>query len=190
MDSVENANPIEPKKLKVAIDFGGVISIIERNDKWSYFSKKSETSDHNTAKINMPYVKEELIKLRQKHSLYLNSFCGETRAVETALVIKSELPDIFEEIIFVKDRKFKGLICQKFGCHVLIDDRLDVLRQAKQIFPDLQCILFYTNQKIDKCEFPIATDWRLIGDILDKLIDYNPDIKPLDVKIDSLSHNV
>lgn len=181
-NSTENQNK---KSLRVAIDFGGVITQKEER------STENKDSDHDTTQVNMPYVKESLLKLKTRHTLYLNSFCGFKRAVDTYEAVKTEIPDIFEKVYFVKDRKYKGLICKYEGCHVLIDDRLDVLQNAKSVFPELQCILFYTNQKLEGCEFPIVNDWRVMEDIIERLIEYK-DLPTNDnkIEINKICHKV
>jgi hypothetical protein len=199
---VPDKNSENKKCLRVAIDFGGVITKMERGEKKEikrnnnskhshHIEKDGNEGDHESTCVNMPYVKEELNKLKSQHKLFINSFCGFERALKTDSAIKSELPDIFEECYFVKDRKYKGQICKALGCHVLIDDRLDVLRNAKQIFPELQCILFYSQQNVSDCEFPIVSDWRIMGDVLEKLIEYKEDLKPYDDgSIYKLVHNL
>jgi hypothetical protein len=59
----------------------------------------------------MPGCKEALEKLSVNNDLVLVSFCGRQRAIETKASIEKNLPGLFRECIFVKDKKKKGEIC-------------------------------------------------------------------------------
>lgn len=117
--------PIEKPKLKIAVDFGGVLSSHDRGDPERF---KPENGEHVSTVVSIPYAIEALKQLKAAgHKLYLNSFCGRNRAIETRTAIEHELPGIFDGLFFVKNKKFKGAITKYLGCDVMIDDLLDIL---------------------------------------------------------------
>ena len=106
--------------LKIAIDFGGVLSCHDRG--------QPASGEHESTAVSMPHCIEAMKQLKAAgHKLYLNSFCGRNRAIETKAAIDKEIPGIFDEVYFVKSKKFKGALCKHLGCDVMIDDRLDIL---------------------------------------------------------------
>ena len=67
-DSIDNV-------FKIGIDFGGVLSSKSINQ---------NGAEHINTCIDMPFAIENLLKLKSHgHKLFLISFCGRTRAVET-----------------------------------------------------------------------------------------------------------
>ena len=60
------------------------------------------------------------------HYLVLVSFCGPKRAWSTRRQI--QLDKYFDEVYFVKNRRFKDDVCKARCLDVLIDDRLDILK--------------------------------------------------------------
>lgn len=112
MEKMENEGR---NKLRIGIDFGGVLA----DD--SLYEKGSTKSE-----MSMPGCKEALKLLRKEgHYLVLVSFCGKNRA-ETN---RKNLPldEYFDEVFFVKNRDHKNLICKAKALDVLIDDRQDIL---------------------------------------------------------------
>lgn len=105
--------------LKIGIDFGGVLSIHDG---------EPIAVEHRSTAINMPNAIESLHLLKKLgHKLYLISFCGKTRAVQTKKSIDDNIPDLFEETYFVKSKKYKKDITKYVGCDIMIDDTLDIL---------------------------------------------------------------
>lgn len=107
--------------LNIGVDFGGVCSA---------HAEKYESTEKNASKqvelINVKGCEETLRALRaQGHKLFLVSFCGRSRADNTRAYLQPL--GLFDELFFVKDRKYKQNICLLLGLDVLIDDRLDVL---------------------------------------------------------------
>lgn len=136
----------------IGIDFGGVLSIHD--------SKRSslEIGDHINTVIDMPNAMEVLTKLKEAgHTLYLISFCGKNRAIETKESLK-EFSDIFEDQFYTKNREYKGFICNYLECDVMIDDRQDVLDSVNKDSFSTKTILFKDN-------------WL---EILDILTNYSP----------------
>jgi hypothetical protein len=115
----------EIKPLSIAVDFGGVLSIHDKSN--------TDGKEHRSTSINMKDAMDCLKLLKsQGHKLYLNSFCGKSRAVETKKAINEQIPGLFDGIYFVKDKKFKGLITKMLGCDVMIDDTLDILLEIQK----------------------------------------------------------
>jgi len=105
------------KVLRIGVDFGGVLTP---------HGKDYEKGQGNISQMNMPGCISALEELKKDgHYLVLVSFCGRSRAEST----RKNLPlkDYFDEVYFVKDRKYKNLICQARALDVLIDDRKDIL---------------------------------------------------------------
>ncbi len=102
----------------IAVDFGGVLSVHD--------SRKAGQA-HFKTDIDMPGALDVLRHLSKTHDLVLVSFCGKTRAKETRDAIQAQAPGIFRDLIFVKDKKSKGTICQMLGASYLIDDSEEVL---------------------------------------------------------------
>jgi hypothetical protein len=114
--------------LKIGVDFGGVLSIHDQGERAG--------AEHNNTTINIPEALESLRLLKQAgHKLYLNSFCGKNRAMETKAAIEKEAPGLFDGLFFVKNKKFKGAITRYLGCDAMIDDRLDILQDIQGCKP-------------------------------------------------------
>jgi hypothetical protein len=70
---------------------------------------------------------ETLVKMG--HELFIMSFCGKNREVESRQAldaIKHLIPE--SNWVFVRDRKLKSVRCSELGLDVMIDDRLDILQ--------------------------------------------------------------
>lgn len=120
----------ERPKLRIGIDFGGVLSVHEKNQPPP--THKND-GDHVRTAIDMPGAIDALHRLHSAgHELHLISFCGFPRAVETQkALIKADLAKLFTTINFVRKRNWKGYVCDELGIHVMIDDRQDVLKAVK-----------------------------------------------------------
>jgi len=111
--------------LRIGVDFGGVLSVHD--------GANTDGSEHRATLINMPDAIESLRLLKDLgHKLYLNSFCGKARAIETKKSLDENVPDLFDGIYFVKSKKFKGDVTKYLGCDVMIDDTLDILMNIHQ----------------------------------------------------------
>jgi len=85
--------------------------------------------EHRSTLINIDGAIESLKKLKENgHKLYLNSFCGKSRAIETKQAIQEQIPEVFEELFFVKNKDCKRYVTDMLGADVMIDDTLDVLQ--------------------------------------------------------------
>jgi len=107
----------EEKKLRIGIDFGGVLT--QKGEKY-------EKNKNDVSHMDMPGCIVALQQLKKDgHYLVLVSFCGPNRAHST----RKQLPlnDYFDEIYFVKNRKYKNDICKARALDLLIDDRKDIL---------------------------------------------------------------
>lgn len=114
------------KHFNIGIDFGGVLS--------SHDAKIG--AQHVNTAIDMPLAIENLLKLKhQGHHLFLISFCGKNRAIETkqSLIDTPIMPgsdmkcaSLFEKMYFTPDRKYKKEICEFLNCHFMVDDRSDI----------------------------------------------------------------
>jgi hypothetical protein len=127
-------------KLNIGIDFGGVLSIHD---------KEENIVEHKNTSINMPHAIETLLKLKEDgHKLYLISFCGKKRAIETHdSIINSEIKDVFEREFYVKNIEYKKYICHLVDCDIMIDDTSEILESVKSFCPNITTILFNDNNK-------------------------------------------
>lgn len=144
----------------IGIDFGGVLSSHDNNI----------GAEHINTLIDVPFACENLLKLKGLgHKLFLISFCGKTRAMETmkslqTSLITDEMPcsDIFDGIYFVKDKKYKKELCEYLNCHFMIDDREDILLNVMNNSCNTIPILFGSEKSISN--FINATDWNYATD--------------------------
>lgn len=105
--------------LRIGVDYGGVCSIQDVKYEDGTFNEELE--------MNMPDCLESLQTLRSLgHQLFLISFCGAKRAAKTREYL-STINHPFDELYFVKDRRYKRDVCERLGVDLMIDDRLDVL---------------------------------------------------------------
>lgn len=125
--------------LKIGIDFGGVLSIYDKQN------RSSDEDEHQSVEINMPNAIESLIKLKDAgHQLYLISYCGERRAIETKRSLTKTLPrkDLFDELYFVQRTSHKADVCRFLGCDIMIDDKLKILNNIERLIPTMKLIWF------------------------------------------------
>lgn len=142
------------KMFNIGIDFGGVLSIHDSK------TTNTDGKEHKNTSINMPGGQEALEKLKQDgHNLYLISFCGKQRAIETRQSIKDNNVDhYFNEQYYVKSKIFKNDLCQYLGCHFMIDDNCDILDNVKKNNPDIVTIWFDGNKQ-DVTDHKVASNW-------------------------------
>lgn len=130
------------QKLKIGIDFGGVLSIHDRSH--------TTEAEHKSDEINMPDALNELEKIKSLgHELILISFCGKSRAIKTKESVMKTCSKLFDKIIFVKSKDFKVDVCKKYGCDVMIDDTLDILVQIHK-FSDIPNLIWFTGDPSSK----------------------------------------
>lgn len=148
-------------KFNIGIDFGGVLS-----------SKDTKGAEHVNTCIDMPFAVENLMKLKdQGHKLFLISFCGKTRAIETKQSLENTMisenvscASLFDEIYFVKDTKFKRPMCEYLNCHFMVDDRDDILFDVQNSACKTIPILF--GQRKHTTLNP-AFDWNIVTTIIE-----------------------
>jgi hypothetical protein len=149
------------KTFNIGIDFGGVLGIHDN----------TFGAEHRNVSINMPLAVESLLKLKSLgHRLYLISFCGRSRAIETQKSLEmtnitdsKTCAEVFDEIIFVKDIEYKRYICEYLNCHFMIDDREDIQRHVVQSECKTIPILFGAESHPD---FTAAKDWNMAIEII------------------------
>ena len=114
--------------LKIGIDCGGVLSASN-----NYDNEANEEKDASNL-FNIDSALDSIIELKQTmgHDLFLISFCGRHRAEETRHLISSIVPDVFNEMYFVKKKTNKAAVVNYIGCDVMIDDTLDVLEHISK----------------------------------------------------------
>ena len=119
---------MELMSFTIGIDFGGVLS---KHDKSSI-----DSGEHINTVIDMPYAVDVLKTLHKEgHSLNIISFCGRRRAYESLQSLAdNKLSCLFTTQHYVKDRLYKAHICAYIGCHIMIDDRVDILDNIKNNF--------------------------------------------------------
>ena len=119
--------------LIIGVDYGGVLS--------DYAGSEFENA---TVYINVPGAKESLELLHKNgHILYLISYCGLNRAIEIKKRLKlSNIEHLFSGQYFVTHKEYKKDICAYLGCHVMIDDHLQILSSIKEMCPNMILIFF------------------------------------------------
>jgi len=118
----------------IGIDFGGVLSVDDA---------LLPASPHINTRIDMPDAHEAISQLATDHKLYLISFCGKRRAMETKASIQSlGLTKYFAGLYFVKHPDYKSQLTRFLGCDVMIDDRVDVLDNIRTYDDKIYTLLF------------------------------------------------
>lgn len=146
-------------KLRLALDAGGVL-----------FIHSSESKEDTSGTAWMPGCLEALEKLSTVYDLYVISFAGRQRGLETRDIIakdaKAWLPE--DHVYIVNDRKKKGPLCRELGIHLMVDDRLDVLNGVHQ--SALQCKLYHfdvTGRTKNKPRFiQTVVNWKDLAEDL------------------------
>lgn len=106
-----------PNGLRIGIDLGNVC--MTGGDHYGQAD--------GTSALNVPDCIESLRTLRDAgHHLYIISWCGARRATATMPIVASL--GLFDGVYFVRDRRYKDMVCQRLGIDVMIDDRMDVLQ--------------------------------------------------------------
>ncbi len=164
----------------IGLDFGGVLSILSN----------SRAAEHIDTNINMPDAVDVLKDLldptvtTRTYKFKIVSFCGYPRALQTLEALKA-FPDLFSEIYFVKDRAFKGDLCKYLGCHIMVDDRREILDNVRRMNPRITTVLFgkkgYPHKSVQ--------NWNELYDLIDKykFVSIVPDTT---VDISGLIHDV
>jgi len=118
----------------IGIDFGGVLSVDD---------VLLPASPHRNTQIDMPDAHEAITQLARDHKLFLISFCGKRRAMETkASLIASGLYTHFAGLYFVKHPDYKSQLTRYLGCYVMIDDRVDILDNIRTYDDKIHTLLF------------------------------------------------
>ena len=140
---MSNDSVVAPSNtIVVGLDFGGVLSRISKER-----VSRDRSSDHIDTNINMPDAVDVLTDLldptvtQRSYKFNIISYCGYPRAVQTLKALKA-YPHLFSEIYFVKDRPFKGDLCKYLGCHIMVDDRREILDNVRRMNPKITTVLF------------------------------------------------
>jgi hypothetical protein len=155
--------------LKIGIDFGGVLSIYDKH------CNRSDEDEHQSIEINMPNAIESLIKFKDiGHQLYLISYCGDRRAIETKRSILRTLPrkDLFNELYFVQRTSHKADVCRLLGCDIMIDDKLKILNNIQRIIPTMKLIWFSSSDIYHSPEMLKVNSWCDLIKIIDEVLIY------------------
>jgi hypothetical protein len=149
----------------IGIDFGGVLSVDDT----------LVSSPHRNTTVDIPGAKEALARLAKDHKLFLISFCGKRRAMETkASIIAAGLDKYFAGLYFVKHPDYKSQLTRYLGCHVMIDDTIEVLDNIIANNYRINTILF--RPQVLTIEHSSADDWEFTLEIIEDLEDN--DIEP------------
>lgn len=170
----------------VGLDFGGVLSRISKER-----VSKDRSADHIDTNINMPDAVDVLTDLldptvtTRSYKFKIISYCGYSRAVQTFEALKA-YPDLFNEIYFVKDRDYKGSLCKYLGCHIMVDDRREILDNIRRMNPRIMTVLFgnkkgYPHKSVQ--------NWNELFELIEnyKFVSIDPDTS---VDISGLIHDV
>lgn len=148
-------------KFNIGIDFGGVLSLMDTTG-----------AEHVDTCINMPLAVENLLKLKALgHKLFLISFCGQNRAMETKQSLETTMisgnvscASLFDGIYFVKEKKFKRPMCEYLNCHFMIDDRAGILADVQNSACKTIPILFGHSEH---GSLTSASDWNIVTSIIE-----------------------
>jgi dUTPase len=135
-------------KLTIGIDFGGVLSIHDRDHK-SDTDAVGAVGEHKNTLLNMPHALSVLEELKPYHNLVLISFCGQKRAVETYNSLNESVSHLFNQMFFTKDKMFKKDVCDAAGCDVMIDDTLAILIDIRKSNDNITLIWFVDPEEIN-----------------------------------------
>jgi len=120
--------------MRIGIDFGGVLVKHDSSNE-NHDAKEDTNFDVN----KVPWMEGALETLAslaatKKHQLFIVSFCGKKRELETREALKAKVAPFIPESnwIFVRDRKLKSKACKDNQIDVMIDDRLDILLNLLQ----------------------------------------------------------
>lgn len=146
------------KKPTIGIDYGGVCS-------WHEHENDDFTEEVG---INIPNCLETLYKLKEEgYQLILISFCGNKRAVLTRKYFY-KMDNPFDEMYFVRKRRYKNDVCKRVGVDVMIDDRLDILETLEYA----KSIHFKGHESDNFCKFNPdfhVNSWNEVYDIVKEI---------------------
>ncbi len=152
--------------LKIGVDFGGVLSVYKKRH-------RSDDDEHQSVEINIPNAVESLIKLKESgHELYLISYCGERRAIETkrSLLKTISRSDLFNGLYFVRRTSHKADVCLALGCDIMIDDKLKNLTNIHHLIPTMKLLWFVSSSDANIIHSPEMIKVESWSDIM-KTID-------------------
>jgi hypothetical protein len=148
--------------LNIGVDFGGVCV--------AYADKHENMNNNDEECINVPGCVETLQAIRELgHRVVLVSYCGAIRARKTRAFL--EPLGLFDELYFVKERRYKAGVCKRLALDVLIDDRPDVLQT---INPTQTMLFTYNKHMAEKNAAPAAYKDKDTGKFV-TYVRYQPD---------------
>ncbi len=114
----------------------------------------------------MDYAMESVEQLKKMgHKLYIISFCGRSRAIQTKNGLDfAGLSDFFNDQFYVKNREDKKYVCKYLGCDIMIDDREGILNDIMQANPKITTILFGSKPSNKSHKF--AQNWHEVLNII------------------------
>jgi hypothetical protein len=160
--------PQYTKMVRIGVDYGNVLSV--HTD--IYESKDESASD--VCGITVPGAVDALIELKKLgHTLHLVSYCGKKRAGITKKYLEDNYSGVFEDLFFVKHRKYKNDVCKRYGLSIMIDDRADIIATITHAYP----ILFNDAEKYKKVF--ASANWPKVVDHIsrmsNKIVEQQPD---------------
>lgn len=133
---------------------------------------QKDDPDFKIQDFDLPNAIESLKKLKTKHKLYLISYSGAKRAIETTKYINNTLPNLFEKTFFVTENKYKHNICKACHIDVMIDERIDVLNMIDLPIHKIHFIgdpLYKFGPTSPDWKGYVAKDWEEVLQIIDRL---------------------
>jgi hypothetical protein len=109
--------------MKIAIDVGGVLIDMSGED----------TNFDPNAVVWMPRALEAIKALSTQHELYILSFCGRRREMETRVALRHKVLDSIPEKrwFFTRHRLAKRRVMRQLKLDVLVDDTEEVVQHVR-----------------------------------------------------------
>jgi len=156
--------------MKIGIDFGGTLYKLESN----------------VISINMKDAIEVLNILKDNgHELYLISYCRQDRSNKIHnYLVKSKFINLFDKEFYVTDPKYKSFICNYIGCHIMIDDRQNILDNIKLNNKNITTILVDEEKTHKSSDHLVVSNWKEILRAIDNIKILNYMDKDISINVD------
>lgn len=149
----------------IAIDVGGVIVVKDYSD----LSTKEDTLINSVEGAKLfPGALETIQKLSEKYELYILSFAGYNREVQTKQILLLHGFDKYipkERWLFTRDRSQKIVLMKQHNIDLIIDDTFKIIQSVNN--GGLNAIWFGQTTKPNYFKNVVtAVDWNEVSGIL------------------------